>query len=134
MNCVKCLTVVFSVTGVCLFAGVMLQLAAKYNDRVCEIRYGAGDNNTLQVLLEHPLVQYAGEQTCQVVRSLDREELMREPSLMEQIWNKIAPSGIDAPHKYRLLAREMLEKCGENVLRGPCCERCVKYRIVTGET
>jgi hypothetical protein len=123
----KYLTVAFSVMGVCLFTGVMYHAVDKYNDHICDVRYGAGDNYTLRVLLEHPLIVSIGQQTCQVARSLEREELMREPSLIEQIWNKIVSS---EPHKYLLLAHEMFDKCGENVLRCACCERCVKYQLV----
>ena len=121
----KCLAMIF---GTCLFSGVMLMLAHKYDQNVCEVRYGAGENQTLQNLLDNPVVKYDGEQTCMVALSLDREELTRFPSLIEQIWNTIAPSDL---LKYRLLAREMLGKCGENVLMGHCCEHCVRYRLVT---
>lgn len=112
----------------CLFAGIMIMMAYKYDQRVCEVRYGAGENQTLRVLLEDPIVKYDGDQTCAVAYSLEREKLLREPSLIEQIWNTIAPS---ETYKYWLLAHEMLEKCGENVLMGHCCEHCVRYRLVT---
>jgi hypothetical protein len=122
----KCLALMF-VT--CVFSGVMMMMAHKYDQRVCEVRYGAGENQTLRLLLEDPIVKHDGEQTCVVALSLEREELLREPSLIEQIWNTVAPSDL---LKYRLLARVMLEKCGENVLMGHCCEQCVRYRLVTG--
>lgn len=121
------LTVVFGVMCVGLFASLMFHAVDKYNDHICQVRYGHGDNQTLQALLEHPLVKSIGHQTCLVITSLTREELHQQPSLWEQIWNTITPS---ESYKYRKLAHEMLEKCGENVLRGPCCEWCVRYRLV----
>jgi hypothetical protein len=107
-----------------LFAGLMILLATKYNERVCEIRYGAGENHTLQMILEHPLVKYAAMKTCSAARDLAGEEQL---SLWEQIWEQIAPT---EQQKYKSLARDMSKRCGEVVLRGMCCEHCVRYQLV----
>lgn len=122
-------------TLVCVFAGVMMLMANKYNERACEIRYGAGDNQTLRELLGQPWVTDTSEQVCSLSHELGPEVIQQTLSLMERVWLTVSSlvegeTGTMAHFALRDLAHQMLEKCGEPIVFGPCCELCVAYRLV----